>query len=77
MTWLADLFEKHLFFRRTVVTVTLWLNYDITHATKDYVMYATELGVTGTDIVLVGGMIQAPFLAVLAYTIKKYNDIRS
>ena len=77
MTWLADLFEKHLFFRRSVIVAVLWMNYDITHVTKEYVMYATQLGVTGTDIVLVGGVLQAPFLAVLAYTLKKYNDIRS
>lgn len=77
MKWLVDLFEKHLFFRRSVVVSVLWMNYDITHITKDYVMYATEVGVSGTDVVLVGGVLQAPFLAVLAYTLKKYNDIRS
>lgn len=76
MNWLARLFEVHLFFRRSVILIMLWMNYDITHVTKEYVMLATEIGLSSMDIISVGSVIQAPFLAVLGYTLKRYNDVR-
>lgn len=76
MTFIGKLFEEHMLFRRCVILILLWTNYAITYITFDYVIYATYMGVSGTDIVLAGGVIQAPFLAVLSYTIKKYNDVR-
>lgn len=77
MYWIKEQFEQNRLFRRLIIAVQFPLLIYVTHLTQQYILYATQLGVAGHDIVLVGGALQAPFIALLGYSFKVYSQSRS
>lgn len=77
MQAIANLFEKHHLFRRLVLVFQLVAVIYVTQLSYDYVIYALEYKVSGTDTVLVMGALQAPITALMAYSFKVYSNQRS
>lgn len=70
-------FEKYYAFRRGVILLELAMFWWVTQLTFEYILYATGAGVPASDIVPVATILQAPPMAVLAYSFKLYSKDRS
>jgi hypothetical protein len=69
-------FQEHYLFRRLVLAIELALLFWITDLTVTYVMYATDKGESGAGIAAVAAVLQAPFIALLGYSFKRYSGDR-
>lgn len=69
-------FEKHFLFSRGMIFTQVMVNFWVTGLSFDYIMFATEKGVSGAEIVMVAGALQAPTALVLGYLFKLYTNYR-
>lgn len=77
MQTIANLFEKHHMFRRLVLIFQLFAVIYVTELSYKYVLQAMDHSISGVDVVMVMGALQAPITALMAYSFKVYSNQRS
>lgn len=76
MHWFLRALEEFKLFRRAVIASQIAVTVYMVNLSFKYIMYATELGVPGTEIVLVVGAFHAPQAVVLGYLFKVYSQLK-
>lgn len=76
MHWFLRALEEFKLFRRCVIMSQIAVTVYMVDLSAAYIMYATGLGVRGTDIVMVVGAFHAPQGLVLGYLFKVYSRLK-
>lgn len=74
---LAEAFENQYLFRRGMLVIEFLAGLWVTHLSYNYIMHATALNVSGTEIAGVTTVLQAPVTAIFLYSFKMYTTERS
>ena len=74
MHWLLRALEEFALFRRGVIASQIAINVYLINLSFKYIMYATEIGVAGTEVVMVVGAFHAPQAVVMGYLFKVYSQ---
>lgn len=77
MAALSQQFENHHLFRRLVIVFFMFMYFEVTMESFRYAYFASEKGLTATDIVMILGALQTLMTLLMGYAFKIYSNSRN